>query len=261
MTNSLKQGKLSAYLPGSQINMHTKPLKNGYLISSDAYESEASEDWFSPEYWQTQDAIVNSKEGRTTAWFYRYNDSIFVLKHYRRGGLVGKILSDQYLYSGLKNTRIYQEFTLLEELQNKGLSAPVPKAAQVRVSGMVYRGDLITEAIAGAQSLCEVCQSRVLHESEIIVIGQTLAAFHNAGVYHADLNINNILFDDQGKAFLIDFDRGEFRKPDKQWQQSNISRLKRSFDKESQKWPQFYFSEDDWLALVNSYQEALNTGV
>lgn len=241
--------------------MHIKPLKNGYLLSTESYQSDATEQWFSPKYWQHKNAIVNSKEGRATAWFYHYEDRVYVLKHYQRGGLVAKILSDQYLYSGLKNTRIYKEFTLLLTLHQQGLPAPVPKAALVRVSGLIYKGDLITEAVSGAQSVCEICQSRSLDESEVVAIGQTIAAFHNAGVFHADLNINNILFNDQGKAFLIDFDRGEFRTPEKQWQQDNIKRLKRSFDKEAGKWPQFNFSSDNWQLLVTTYQDSLSPGI
>jgi len=237
--------------------MHIKPLRNGYLLSTESYNSKATESWFSPKYWQAKNAIVNSKQGRTTAWFYHYNDTVFVLKHFMRGGLIGKIISDQYLYTGLKNTRIFKEFKLLRQLHEKGLPAPVPKAAQVKVSGLIYRGDLITEAIKGAQSVCEICQTRPLDDAEVIEIAQTLGKFHNAGVYHADLNINNILLNDQGKAYLIDFDRGEFREPNTQWQQSNITRLKRSFDKEAQRWPQFHFSEANWEKLLSCYADVL----
>ena len=237
--------------------MPIKPINKGFLLSTDANESEVSEQWFSPEYWQSQDAIVTTKQGRTTTWFYRHNDSVYVLKHFRRGGLVGKILSDQYLYTGLENTRVLKEFNLLQELRDKGLPAPKPEAAIVRVSGLVYRGSLITEAIPGAESVCEICQKQPLSDSQINEISTTLAKFHNAGVFHADLNINNILFDDQGKAHLIDFDRGELKQPDSSWQMNNIARLKRSFEKESGKWQSFHFSPETWEQLLATYQEAL----
>ncbi len=237
--------------------MHVETLKDGYLLTTESYLSEASVDWFSPDYWHAANAIVNSKEGRTTAWFYAYGDSVYVLKHFRRGGLVGRILNDQYLYTGLKNTRVYREFMLLNELLKQGLPAPKPKAAQVRISGLIYRGDLITEAIKGARSVCEICQARSLRDQELVAIAKTLSAFHNAGVYHADLNANNILLDDQGDAYLIDFDRGEFRVPEASWQQENINRLKRSFNKESQRWPEFHFEDETWTMLSTTYQEAL----
>lgn len=76
-------------------------------------------------------------------------------------------------------------------------------------------------------------------------------------MYHADLNINNILFDDSGNVFIIDFDRGEIKTPDKKWQQSNMSRLQRSFLKEQSRNSSFHWQENDWQSLNKHYHNGL----
>ena len=126
-----------------------------------------TQDWFSPEYWQRKGAIIAEKKGRSTTWFFDYSNGVGVLRHYWRGGLIGKLLSDQYLYTGLKNTRTYKEYQLLIELHQRGLRVAVPLAARITINKAVYRGDLITESITGAQSLLEILKQRPLSVDEI----------------------------------------------------------------------------------------------
>ena len=123
--------------------------------------------------------------------------------------------------------------------------------------GFIYRGDIITEAVSGAKSVLDVLIERTLSEAEIKKIAQTIAQFHNKGVNHADLNINNILFDDSGDVYIIDFDRGEIKLPNKKWQQSNMSRLQRSFLKEQSRNSHFHWQQNDWQTLVNQYNQEL----
>ncbi|MBE0367088.1 3-deoxy-D-manno-octulosonic acid kinase [Pseudoalteromonas aurantia] len=236
--------------------MHINDTKQGYILSPEYVEPSFPAKYFDASYWQQKNAIVGTKEGRATAWFFKHNDTVNVLKHYWRGGIIGKILSDQYIYTGLKNSRVYREFLLMCELQKRGLAVPQPIAARVTKSLLIYRGDLITSAIPGAISLCELLQTQPLTDQNLSDVALTIAEFHNAGVYHADLNINNILFDDKGKVYLIDFDRGELRKPALDWQNSNIERLQRSLHKEAGKWPTFYFTPDNWVSFHTHYMDA-----
>ncbi|CAH9059294.1 3-deoxy-D-manno-octulosonic acid kinase [Pseudoalteromonas holothuriae] len=239
--------------------MKTTIIDNHYLLTPESVSYPITLNWFDAKYWQQKNAIVATKQGRATAWFFKNDGQVNVLKHYWRGGIAGKFLSDQYFFSGFKNTRVYQEFTLLCQLDALGLSISKPIAAKVTRSGIIYRGDLITHAISGAKSLCEVLQARSTSKEELILVAQTLANFHNAGVFHADLNINNILFSDDGQVYLIDFDRGQLRSPKSSWQKENISRLQRSFNKEAGKWPAFNFTKDDWQLLHQSYLNSLKT--
>ncbi|KAF7774451.1 3-deoxy-D-manno-octulosonic acid kinase [Pseudoalteromonas citrea] len=232
-------------------------IEQGYILTPDHANTAFLPEHFDPNYWQQKNAIVGTKEGRATAWFFRHDDKISVLKHYWRGGMIGKLLSDQYFYQGLKNTRVYKEFLLLCELEQRGLPVPSPVAAKVSTSYGIYRGDLITAAITGATSLCEVLQTKDLSFNQLNKVAQTIAQFHSVGVYHADLNINNILFDETGDVYLIDFDRGELRAPAPNWQKQNIDRLRRSFNKEAGKWPTFYFTDESWEQFHLAYKHAL----
>ncbi|NKC19749.1 MULTISPECIES: 3-deoxy-D-manno-octulosonic acid kinase [Pseudoalteromonas] len=229
---------------------------HSYLLTPSALDYDISEEMFNPEYWQKNNAIVGSKEGRATAWFVRFNQGIAVLKHYYRGGLIGKLLSDQYIFTKLENTRVYQEFALLEQLQLMGLPVPTPLGARISLHFGIYRADILTEAVPEATSVCEVLQARALSANELESIGHTIAQFHRAGAYHDDLNINNILFDANGKVFLIDFDKGKIMQPNSSWQHANMERLQRSFKKEAGKWPTFYFDENQWQVLMQAYRSA-----
>ncbi|MFC3034153.1 3-deoxy-D-manno-octulosonic acid kinase [Pseudoalteromonas fenneropenaei] len=212
---------------------------------------------FSAEYWRDKRAIIAEKRGRAAVYFVKSQAGTAVLRHYWRGGLIGKLLKDQYLYFGLKHTRVYREFALLCQLHQLGLAVPKPLAARVSHHGCYYRGDILTAAIAGAHSLNERLQARSLMLPELKAVAATLAQFHRAGVYHADLNINNILFSSDNRVYVIDFDRGELRQPDTRWQQQNMARLARSFNKEAGRQEVLHWSEDNWQQLQKYYQRAL----
>jgi 3-deoxy-D-manno-octulosonic acid kinase len=231
---------------------------NHTVLSHPKYTSQITLDWFDANYWQQQNKIVGAKKGRATAWFFKQDKLTAVLRHYWRGGLVGKLLSDQYLYPGLEQTRVYKEFSLMSKLLELGLNVPTPIAAKVTRSGLIYRGDIITQAVSGAKSLLDILIERPLNNDELENIASTLALFHIKGVYHADLNINNILFNEDGDVYVIDFDRGEIKQPNAQWQQANMARLARSFLKEQGRNNSFYWQVNDWKTLHTIYKQKLS---
>ncbi|KTF17074.1 3-deoxy-D-manno-octulosonic acid kinase [Pseudoalteromonas sp. 10-33] len=231
---------------------------NHTVLSHPKYTSQITLDWFDANYWQQQNKIVGAKKGRATAWFFKQDKLTAVLRHYWRGGLVGKLLSDQYLYPGLEQTRVYKEFSLMSKLLELGLNVPTPIAAKVTRSGLIYRGDIITQAVSGAKSLLDILIERPLNNDELENIASTLALFHIKGVYHADLNINNILFNEDGDVYIIDFDRGEIKQPNAQWQQANMARLARSFLKEQGRNNSFYWQVNDWKTLHTIYKQKLS---
>ncbi|HET9048391.1 MAG TPA: 3-deoxy-D-manno-octulosonic acid kinase [Chiayiivirga sp.] len=153
-----------------------------------------------------------------------------LLRHYHRGGVIGRWIRDRYLYLGEASTRCLREFQLLLRLRELGLPVPRPIFATWRRSGLLYRADLMTMLIPEARTLAEC-----LRESHGTIdwekMGETLAQFHAAGVFHADLNAHNILIDAQARIWLIDFDRGRLRHGYGSWQASNLMRLRRSLDK------------------------------
>lgn len=208
---------------------------------------------FKSKVWAQRSAIVGFAEGRGTTFFIQHQGRDFVLRHYQRGGLVAKISEDQYLWTGLRFTRPWQEWTLLEKMQEKGLPVPVPAAIKVKRKGIFYTADLMMHRIPHSRTLSNALMTEKLSEGYWIAIGSVIRRFHEEGIYHADLNANNILLDDGGRCYLIDFDRCGIRKPKIKWQKENLLRLKRSLSKISQHANVFYFSEKNWRTLLRGY--------
>lgn len=234
-----------------------KKTPNDVILLANDKMQHIDSQWFTPHYWQEKGAVVSEKKGRASTYFIDLGEQIGVLRHYWRGGLVGKLLTDQYLYTGLKKTRTYQEFKLLMDLQALNLPVCTPISAMIQRSGIIYRGDLITAAIPGAYSLLDKLKASTLSDAQWQTVASTLAKFHNAGVFHADLNINNILFDEHGDVFLIDFDRGAIKTPSKEISVNNMERLHRSFNKELKRNPVFHWQQSDWHTLHDYYQAEL----
>lgn len=190
--------------------------------------SNFSADFFEPEYWRRHGAIEGTARGRGTTWFIRAGDAGFVLRHYRRGGLVAKISKDAYFWRGESETRSFAEWYLTYHLHRAGLPVPTPIAARYKRDGMFYRADIITQRIENSESLAARLAKGPLPLMQWIAIGRCIRRFHDAGVHHADLNAHNILFDDEGGAWMIDFDRSRLRIPATPWRERNLARLKRS---------------------------------
>ncbi len=184
--------------------------------------------WFDPEAWGASAEPI-STGGRGAAWFLNGDRGNWVLRHYRRGGLPGKLLNDRYLYLGQSRVRSTQEFFLLQSLAQQGLPVPAPVAAWYQRQGASYRAALIIERLEGTRSLLSLNRREHLPLWE--AAGRCIRRFHDAGVDHADLNATNILVrPEQGEVFLIDFDRGVQHSGDTTgapWKAANLARLER----------------------------------
>lgn len=239
------------------MNSHLNKTGNQWLLH--APELAVTSQWFEPEFWRGQDKILGQSRGRNITWFVGEDDNPMVLRHYYRGGLIGKLITDKYWFGGIKNTRAYQEYSLLIELEKRQLPACRVVAAQVNKSGLHYRADLLMKMVDGGQDLVALMTKAQLDDTVWQEIGKTIAVFHQQGVYHADLNAHNILINKENKAWLIDFDRGEIKSSQGLWCQDNLNRLLRSFNKELNQLPQFYFTLANWKTLQDAYQQQLTS--
>ena len=104
---------------------------------------------FDPAYWQAQDAVTGQSRGRGVTWFVRHCGLSLVLRHYWRGGLMGKINPDRFWFHGVESSRAMAEFRLLGQLRELGLPVPRPVAARLQRQGLWYRADLLIEQIVG----------------------------------------------------------------------------------------------------------------
>ncbi len=221
-------------------------------------------DMLSSTYWQNKNSIIRTAQGRGTTWFVQYQEpnnnqqlKQWVLRHYYRGGLIGKFNKDHYLYTSQESTRPAREFALLKHMQQLNLPAPKPIAYRVIRCGMFYQADLLSSSIENANDLVELLSNQAISNSLWFKIGAVIQKFHFNGIYHHDLNAHNILVNNQNDIYIIDFDRSELRTNEaidqKGWQQNNLSRLQRSFLKELKQLKQFHWNNENWSALLEGY--------
>lgn len=211
----------------SKVDPHRLVTSDGAILVDAGYATQVSPEWFEPEWWHQQGLLqpVPGGRGGVDRLFTASGD--WVLRHYRRGGAVAGLLGDRYLWTGPTHCRSLAEFHLLHTLYHRDLSVPQPIAARYVRHGAGYTADLITRFLPGAKTLAAHILSGHYSLADFANIGRTLAHFHAAGVYHADLNASNILYNGN-QVYLIDFDRGRMRSPSNPWQQANLARLKRS---------------------------------
>lgn len=187
---------------------------------------QAGPELFSPAAWEDRARPVGSG-GRGGAWFIDAPFGPCVLRQYLRGGLAARLSLDRYFWHGASRTRSFAEFRLMRELISRGLPVPRPIAASYVRDGMRYRAAILLERLEGVRSLADRAlvagQGAPWEEA-----GRMIARFHREGLDHADLNAHNILFDGNGRGWLIDFDRGRMRIPATGWREGNLKRLHRS---------------------------------
>ncbi len=229
-----------------------KTKAHGYLMQSDT-QLPITQDWFNTDFWQQQNAVKGTGTGRGDVWFIDSQYGKFVLRRYRRGGLIAKLSKRHFVFSGLQRTRPWQELSLLETMHNQGLPVPKPIAAICQIDKGFYQAELLTETIEGATDLFDLIKQQQNDQLNWKEIGRVIARFHQAGIFHSDLNCHNIMIDNTSKVWLIDFDKCQQKKPHSSWMQNNLNRLKRSFDKEATKYPEFTVTDAQWTALLAGY--------
>jgi 3-deoxy-D-manno-octulosonic acid kinase len=208
---------------------------------------------FGRDYWQARGLLEELAGGRGSVSVLHSPEGDWVLRHYRRGGLVARVSADRYLWTGANATRSFREWRLLAELVRRGLPVPSPIAARYERSGATYTADIITARLVGALTLAQAIETQALESAMWAHIGRTIARFHANGVHHADLNANNIMLGGDD-VYLLDFDRGRIRARGG-WEAGVIARLRRSLDKLKATQPAVHFAAADWNALENAIQD------
>ena len=215
-------------------------------------------EFFNVDYWRVQEALHGDAVGRGSAWFIDAPQGPVVLRRYLRGGWAAKISRQAYLFSTVSRSRPFREFKLLAMLSEQGLPVPAPIAALCEFHGFVSTGTIIMSRIAHAQTLADVLRlsaGEPAHDAGVWAsVGKCIRRFHDAGVWHADLNARNILLSDESNVFLIDFDRARFTPGKAVNGEGNLKRLKRSLTK---LWPTDQLSRlsSSWDLLTAGYYE------
>ncbi|WP_157982799.1 3-deoxy-D-manno-octulosonic acid kinase [Aliidiomarina minuta] len=248
-----------------EVNVPAINGKNNWSVWYDDEVMEApSVEHFKPSFWNARDAMTGSAGGRRLAYFIEDNAELaraealhMVLRHYYRGGLIAKLNEDLFVGWQVARSRAMQEFSLLADMYQAGLPVPKPYAALFSQHGLFYRSDILIERLPCDSDLYTALQKQPLSSSQWQQLGKIIAQFHQAGIYHSDLNCHNILIRQQGAHtdfWIIDFDKCKQRSQGK-WQDENLARLLRSLNKEKQRHTSFQFSLQDWRHLMDGYHE------
>ena len=159
-----------------------------------------------------------------------------VIRRYLHGGLFGALTRDLYLFG----SRSFQELALTAHIRACGVSTIEPIGAIQKMIGPFYKAYLLSLEMSDAKDLIQYFQEigprpsgeRLLHKRKTIrSAGLLVQQFHDAGFFHGDLQLKNMLVSGE-QLFLIDFDhsyqKGVLTADEKK---RNLVRLNRSVEK------------------------------
>jgi 3-deoxy-D-manno-octulosonic-acid transferase len=183
----------------------------------------------------------------------------FVLRHYYRGGLIGKILGDRFLRKPFFLARSMQEYHLLSLMHAWQLPVPQIVGAHHQAGWLFDRCDLLMRYVKDSVSLHTMLCDQDVSQETWTAIGRMIARFHARQVDHVDLNCHNILLQSVEKngthsvePLLLDFDKCSLHAGES-WKPSNLDRLQRSLRKEKRLRPDLRWQEAHWQWLRDGY--------
>ncbi len=175
--------------------------------------------------------------GRGAVWAVALGDDRRgVLRWYRRGGAIRHLVYDRYFGW---TPRPIRELAVTEAVIQRGVPAPEVLAARVdRLPWGWYRGAIVTREVTGAQTFADALRALADGAARthlITAVGRAVRDLHDRGVYHRDLNANNILVDrgtGTPAVHFIDFDRADLhRVVGARVRERELRRLERSLAK------------------------------
>ncbi len=196
-------------------------------------------------------------------------------------GFTGEVIARQYVHGGfygaaagrfrtlyLNASPMLRELRIADHLLRRGIPTSTPVALRFeRTLGPFFSVYLISEKLPGTENLLSLCGGYCNEGRPLITplkglllekIAASTARLHEAGVYHGDLNLKNILveLDKDGsvkKVYLIDFKKAKLcGQVSMSRGISNIKRLWRSI----RKWPDSasVFNRLDYTTLLEYYR-------
>jgi 3-deoxy-D-manno-octulosonic acid kinase len=224
-----------------------------YILQQRNDEREIPDEYFETDYWRQRPGYEVISSGRGGSVRIELDDRAAVLRRYHRGGAVGKLLSDQYLWLGKTLSRPWREWKILQRARRAGLPVPEPIAACICRSGLWYRAALIMAYLQDTETLTQRLRRTELKTGCWHGIGLLIKRMHAAGIRHADLTSDNILIDSQDRFYLIDFDMAQVMNRIDEWQWRPLYRFQRSIEKRDRN-HKLHFDDDDWQDLMDGYQ-------
>jgi len=153
---------------------------------------------------KTADSILG---GRSTVLIDKINRiGSLAVKYYHRGGIVRHFIKKKYIKFG--KTRGQREYEILQKVRSLGISAPEPIAFAYH-GHLFYQAWLVTREIKQHQTLAEL--SMLNEERTRFVMKNVIeqvSTLIKKGILHVDLHPGNVIVDNKGKVYILDFDKG-----------------------------------------------------
>lgn len=144
-------------------------------------------------------------EGRAGVRRIKLSNGPAVIKEYRRGGWLGRVLGNIHLKFG--PGRAESEFALLCLAAREDIKVPTP-IAFIESNRLLYEAWLVMEEIPAASSLAECSRQNGENCDSIIdAAAIQIVKLIKARIFHLDLHPGNVLKSGEGKVYLIDFDK------------------------------------------------------
>ncbi len=205
------------------------------------------------------DVAVPLEFGRGTTFRISIKDiGNVIVRHYRHGGLFGKIFRDRYFIGH----RALEELFCLTTAEIRGV--PVPEALGVSerrrrlwfIPSPFYTALIATTEIVGSINLPEFLNgvdNTKLRGEVLLRAGAAIKKMHDAGIHHKDLNMNNLLVKTGEDAiFIIDFDRAKiFHQLTDRLRSRSLGRLLRSARKLAKLGNSI--NDNDFLHILTGY--------
>jgi len=240
-------------LPKSGDLMREVKTSKCYLLQQRDDARRLLDEYFEVSYWRHRPGFEVISSGRGGSVRIELDGRAAILRRYHRGGAIGKLLSDQYLWLGKTLSRPWREWKVLQRARRAGLPVPEPIAACICRTGLWYRAALITAYLQDTETLTQRLRRTELKSGCWHRIGLLIKRMHAAGIRHADLTSDNILVDSRDRFYLIDFDMAQVMNRIDEWQWRPLYRFQRSIEKRNRN-HKLNFDDDDWQELMDGYQ-------
>lgn len=181
---------------------------------------------------------VSEKAGRQPLFELRLGGRRLLLRRFSHGGLLRGLTGDRFRDPG----RPFAELRLSEWLRERGICTPRVVAARAREAegwGGGWNLDLVTECVEGTTDLgyaLGLARGGALPRAARVALleasGRLVGALHGLGLWHADLQPNNLLVNEEALAgappelWVLDLDRSERLDPlPTERRRANLERL------------------------------------
>jgi len=127
-----------------------------------------------------------------------------VVRSLIHGGFFRHITQDRFI----STSRSLRELIISAHLLSRKIATPEIMGLRFIRSALSYRINVITRLVPGSTDLLDYMETP--HNDSLSIFKQSgviIRKMHDAGVYHADLHIKNILTDKQGCLWILDLDK------------------------------------------------------